>query len=252
MLRSSNPVMHNFNQSERSLESYKEVINTDMTVNGTLAKTGFLLLLALLTHSFGWNYAISNPQKAQYVMWTGLIGGFIIAMVISIKPMLAPWLSSLYAVIKGAFLGVISYHFESRYPGVVSLAVGLTLAILVGMVLLYHFKWVRVQGQFRKMVMIATFGVMIFYIVSIIAAYFFNFHFSINSIQNPTLLGIGFSLFVVALAAFNLVIDFQFIEGGEARGLPKFMEWYGAFGLLVTIVWLYIEILKLAAKLRNR
>ena len=154
--------------------------------------------------------------------------------------------------LQGVFLGAVSFRFESRYPGIVVQAVRLTLSILAAMVILYRFNLIRVTGKFKKAVVLATFGVMLFYLVSLIAWYFFNHHFALNSIKNPTWISFAFSFFVIALASFNLVLDFQFIEKGARKGLPKYMEWYGAFGLLVTIVWLYIETLRLMAKFRNR
>jgi uncharacterized YccA/Bax inhibitor family protein len=252
MLRSSNPVMHNFKRSERSLEDFQNPPNTDMTIRGTLNKTAYLLALAVVAHWWAWDYCTKNPQSILAFIWGGLLVGAGISFIISLKPKLAPTLSTIYALIKGAFLGAISIYFEAQYPGVISQAILVTLAVILAMVFLYHFGLVKVEGNFKKAVIIATVGIMLFYITSLIAAYLFDFHFAINSIKNPTLLGMAFSLFAVALASFNLVIDFQFIEHGSNTGLPKFMEWYGAFGLMVTIVWLYIEVLKLLAKMRNR
>jgi uncharacterized YccA/Bax inhibitor family protein len=186
-------------------------------------------------------------------MWVGIIGGLISALAISFKPNWAPVLAPLYALLEGLFIGGISAimnaAFAESYPGLIMQAVGLTFGVALAMFLLYNFRIISATERFKSMVFTATLGIGIFYLITMVLR---MFGVNVSFMYDSSLLSIGISLFVVAIAALNLIMDFDMIEQGAERGAPKFMEWYGAFGLMVTIVWLYIEILKLLSKLGSR
>jgi len=182
-------------------------------------------------------------------MWGGLIGGLVMALVISFKPTTAPFLAPVYALLEGLFLGAISAAFEVAYPGIVMQAVALTFGTLGTLLFAYRTGVIRATENFKLGVTAATGGIFLVYMASWIMGFF---GVSMPFIHESGLIGIGFSVFVVIIAALNLVLDFDFIENGVERGAPKFMEWYAAFGLLVTLVWLYIEILRLLSKLQSR
>lgn len=187
------------------------------------------------------------------LMWVGIIGGLISALAISFKPNWAPVLAPLYALLEGLFIGGISAimnaAFAESYPGLIMQAVGLTFGVALAMFLLYNFRIISATERFKSMVFTATLGIGIFYLITMVLR---MFGVNVSFMYDSSLLSIGISLFVVAIAALNLIMDFDMIEQGAERGAPKFMEWYGAFGLMVTIVWLYIEILKLLSKLGSR
>lgn len=222
-----------------------------MTINGTLAKTGILLLLVLASGAWSWNQVVSQAAPAWFsvAITVGWLVPFIAAIVISFVPKTAPWLSPVYAVTKGVILGIISAMFNAQFHGIVLTSILLTCGVLFGLLALYSTGVVRATEKFRAVVFAATAGIALFYILSMVLGLF---HIQIPGLFGNGLVGIGFSLFVVVIASLNLIIDFDFIERGAAGGAPKFMEWYGAFGLLVTLVWLYLEILRLLSKLRSR
>lgn len=224
-----------------------------MTVKGTLQKFGFLFLMVLGTAFFTWSEFAKGGNVTPF-MWTGAIGGIVIALILAFKPNLSPYLAPLYALLTGLFVGAISAIYNSAFaeiaPNIILNAVGLTLGVCAGMYLLYSFKIIQATQKFKAVVMTATAGIAIFYIiVMIMRAFGFS---GMTFLHEGSAIGIGFSVFVVALAALNLILDFDMIENGSQMGAPKYMEWYGAFGLLVTIVWLYIEILRLLSKLSSR
>jgi len=216
-----------------------------MTIQGTTNKTLILLGLAMLTAFWAWG----NPAASTPLVLPAVIGGFVVAIVTVFKKEWAPISAPVYAIIEGVVLGAVSMFFEKRYPGIVQQAVGLTFGTLFCLLLAYKSRLIRATENFKLGVVAATGGIALFYIVSMIAS-FFGARFSI--IYGNGLLAIGFSVFVVIIAALNLVMDFDFIEKGAEAGAPKYMEWYGAFGLMVTLVWLYLEILRLLAKLQSR
>jgi len=231
-----------------------------MTAKGTLNKFGFLFLLTLGTAFYSWKEAAQGGDAWTLVL-VGVFGGLILAIVMAFKKEWSPWLAPAYALLEGLFVGAVSAFFEfavsSRqggyaggYSGIVLQAVGLTFSVVVVMFLLYKFKIIQATPVFKKVIIIATLGIGIFYLV----CWFISLAggSAPSFIFQATPMGIGFSVFVVALAALNLILDFDMIEKGEEMGAPKYMEWYGAFGLLVTIVWLYMEILRLLAKLNKR
>jgi uncharacterized YccA/Bax inhibitor family protein len=181
-------------------------------------------------------------------MWIGIIGGLVAALVISFKPMTAPYLAIPYAALEGLAMGAISAVFERRYPGIAIQAVGATFAVFAAMLLAYKTGLIRVTERFRAVVLGATLAIGLFYLVTMGLSLF---HVSLGGMFNGSALGIGISLAIICVAALNLVLDFDIIESGAARGAPKYMEWFSAFGLLVTLVWLYMEILRLLANTRR-
>ncbi|MCR6662348.1 MAG: Bax inhibitor-1/YccA family protein [Luteimonas sp.] len=224
-----------------------------MTLNGTVNKTGFLLLLTVLTAAFAWSQAFGAdgnlaPGFSMYV-WGGAIGGFVIALVTVFKKEWAPVTAPLYALVEGFFLGAISALYNHLYEGIVMQAVLLTFGTLFALLFAYRSGLIKATENFKLGVVAATGGIALVYLATIVLGFF---GVSIPLIHESGLIGIGFSLFVVVIAALNLVLDFDFIETGVEQGAPKYMEWYGAFGLMVTLVWLYIEFLRLLAKLQSR
>lgn len=222
-----------------------------MTLNGTVNKTGILLLCALATAGWSWYSFVStgNPATAGGLMMLGLIGGFICAMVTVFKKEWSPVTAPLYALLEGLVLGGISAVINARYPGIAMEAVGITFGVLFALLLAYSARIIKVTQKFALGIFAATGGIMLFYFAQMILG-FFHIPF-LMSVNGSGAIGIGFSLFVAVIAALNLVLDFDFIERGVNYGAPKYMEWYGAFGIMVTLVWLYLEILRLLAKLRN-
>ena len=219
-----------------------------MTIGGTVNKTALSLLILLIAANFVWNRGASDP-----LLWTftlvGVIGGFLVAIATVFKQTWAPLTTPLYAGLEGLALGGISVVFEATYPGIVSQAVFLTFGTLGALLAAYRSGVIRATENFKLGVCAATGGIMLIYLATFILG-MFGVH--IPFIHGSGLFGIGFSAFVVVIAALNLVLDFDFIENGADHGAPKYMEWVGAFGLMVTLVWLYIEILHLLMKLRSR
>lgn len=222
-----------------------------MTLNGTVGKTAILLVLAVMTAAFAWSKVEVTPDgmTGGLYVWGGLIGGFILAMVTIFKKEWAPVTAPMYALVEGLFLGGISAVFEARYPGIAFQAVLLTFGTLFAMLMAYRSGLIKATENFKMGVVAATGGIALVYLATIVLGFF---GIEIPMIHGNGIVGIGFSLFVVAIAALNLVLDFDFIETGVERGAPKFMEWYGAFGLMITLVWLYIEFLRLLSKVQSR
>jgi uncharacterized YccA/Bax inhibitor family protein len=222
-----------------------------MTIQGTVHKTGFLLLLVLIGAWWTWKmfFAAQNPAVVYPWIMGGAIGGLVVAMVTIFKKEWAGITAPAYAVLEGFMLGGISSIFEAMYPGIVIQAVGLTFGTLFGLLIAYRSGLIKVTQNFRLGVVAATGGIFMVYMATWILGIF---GIGMPFIHESGILGIGFSVFVVIIAALNLVLDFDFIEHGAESGAPKFMEWYAAFGLMVTLIWLYIEILRLLAKLRSR
>ena len=223
-----------------------------MTVRGTLQKFGFLMIMVLGTALYSWKEFASGGNTMPLIL-VGAFGGLIIAIILTFKKEWSPFLAPAYALLEGLFVGAISayynYVFAAKAPFIIMNAVGLTLACAVAMYLLYSFKIIQATQKFKAIVMTATAGIGIFYLLTWVLSFF---GVSLPFLHEGSLMGIGFSLFVVAIAALNLILDFDMIEQGAALGAPKYMEWYGAFGLLVTIVWLYLEMLRLLSKLSSR
>ncbi|MFC6189647.1 MULTISPECIES: Bax inhibitor-1/YccA family protein [Pseudoxanthomonas] len=257
MIRSGNPALKESTFLDLGSGT---VVSRDagaMTLNGTVNKTGILLLLSVLTAAFAWTQSVVTgpdgtamvaPGVTIYALG-GAIGGFILAMVTVFKKTWSPVTAPLYALVEGFFLGAISAVFELKYPGIVFQAVVMTFGTLGALLAAYRSGLIRATENFKLGVVAATGGIALVYLVSMGLRLFGK---DIPLIHESGLVGIGFSLFVVVIAALNLVLDFDFIESGVEAGAPKYMEWYGAFGLMVTLVWLYIEFLRLLAKLQSR
>ena len=223
-----------------------------MTLSGTVHKTGLLLLLSLATASWTWYRFLEtrDPASVGGLLALGGIGGFICAMVTIFKKEWSPVSAPIYALLEGLLLGGISAMFDIRYPGIAIQAVALTFGTLLALLMAYSSGIIRVTRKFALGVVAATGGIALFYFAQMILG-FFHIPF-LTSVNGSGAIGIGFSLFVVGIAALNLVLDFDFIERGVNYGAPKYMEWYGAFGIMVTLIWLYLEMLRLLAKTRSR
>lgn len=239
----SNPILNEkFAAQEHILQG------ETMTVNGTLQITAFLGLLVVAAAAFVWSrFTLGYTDLAVMLMMIGGIAGLIIGLITAFTR--NKYLVPVYAVLEGMFLGGISAQFEMTYPGIVSQAVAGTFAALFSMLILYRAGVIKCTDKFRSVVFIATASIAVLYIVDFIGHFF---GLAVPLINTSSAFGIGFSLLVIVIAALNLIVDFDFIERGTQSMLPKDYEWYGAFGLMVTIIWLYVEILKLLAKLNNR
>lgn len=253
LTQSSNPVFTNavFDRTRAGIQEDR------MTINGTVNKTGLMLLILAFAAIFTWRkffdaYDYSTQQGAFSAVSTWLlvggIGGFITALITTFSPRRSAVTAPVYAVFEGLFLGGISALFESMYPGLVMRAVALTFGVFFVLLLLYRSGTIRATGKFRMIVFAATGGIALVYLVSFVVGLFGA---RLNFLYDSSPLSIGISLVIVVVAALNLILDFDFIERGAAEGAPKYMEWYGAFGLMVTLIWLYLELLRLLAKLAS-
>ena len=237
--RSGNPA---FTKNFTGL-SYDLPLEQRMTLDGAVNKTGILLALCFTGGFIGWNIPA--------LMIPGAIIGFILAMVTIFRsPSKARSTDTLYSLYQGIFVGGITMFFEAQFPGIAIQAIGLTFGILASLLFCYKSGLIKPTENYKLMVSSATMGIALLYLNRIKMTLYDSA--SISLIHSNGLAGIGFSLFVVAIAALNLVLDFDFIEEGAEKGMPRYMEWYGAFSLMVTLIWLYMEILRLLAKLRSR
>ena len=250
LTKTSNPVLTEKRFGRESIAS-----SGAMTVNGTINKTALMLLLVVAAAMFTWNkfFGVANPEAASSIVmpWVivGGIGGLITALVTIFRPQSSGISAPIYAVFEGLLLGGLSAIFESMYSGIVMRAVALTLAVFAIMLFVYRSGIIKVNRKFMLGVVAATGGIALIYFVSFIAG---MFGANLNFLHGSGTFSIGFSLVVVGVAALNLVLDFAFIDRASQSGAPKYMEWYGAFGLMVTLIWLYLEILRLLAKLAGR
>lgn len=221
-----------------------------MTMTGTLNKFGILMALLIASTLFAWDqfYKGSDPMP---LMMTGIFGGMLLAIVMMFKMSWSSVLAPAYAVLEGLFLGSVSAFFNEAYPGLPIQAVTLTLLVAGIMFLVYRFRIIPVTQRFRQIILVATAALAVFYLVQWVGHQFFGTIIG-SFTQDASPLGIGFSVFVVVLASLNLLLNFDMIEKGAEMQAPKYMEWYSAFGLLVTLIWLYLEILRLLSKLQKR
>lgn len=253
-LKSSNPAMKAFENTENlSLGPTDQFVADEsqrMTINGTINKTGMLIVIAMVTGAWGWSKVMTAPQLLMPFFWTSLVVSIGCYIALWKRPDWASVVAPIYAAVEGVFLGALSGIIENIYPGIAMQAAMATMATVVGMLVAYRTGIIRATPMFKKIVITATMGIMVFYAISIVAS-LFGINFSVNQFGNSSKISIGLSLFIVVIAAMNLILDFDFIERGATKGAPKYMEWYGAFGLMVTIVWLYIEMLRLISKLRD-
>ncbi|MDR0793327.1 MAG: Bax inhibitor-1/YccA family protein [Chitinophagaceae bacterium] len=251
LFESGNPTL-----SEKIFRRSLDVTDTGtMTVRGAISKFGLLLFLVIAGAVYTWNlYAQYKLQTMQTLFYVGLFGGFVLGMVITFKPNTAKYLAPVYAILEGLFIGGLSaivnqmmIEKASGYRGIVPQAVALTLGIALVMFLLYNFRIIKPTQKFKAVIVSAMSGIFIFYLVYFVLSLF---HVNIAFMQwgDNSMLGIGINLFVVIIAALSLILDFERIEVGQEMGAPKQMEWYGAFGVLVTIVWHYIQVLKLLTR----
>lgn len=224
--------------------------DTPMTIGGTAAKTAFLLLLTIVAASWGWTQIdpVAGSVDIPGWWWIVMIGAVVLAIVTAFKPAIAVFTGPLYAVAMGVVVGAISHIYDAQFEGIVLQALMATAAVFVVMLVLFVTRTIKVTARLRGAIIGATFGIMLFYLASIVLALF---NVNMPLIWDSGAFGIGFSVLVVGIAAFNLMLDFDMIERGVAANAPRSYEWYGAFGLMVTIIWLYIEILRLLSKLRD-
>ncbi len=251
LFQSGNPTL-----SEKVFErSVDRTENGVMTVRGSIVKFGFLLTMVIVGAVYTWNmyYNLQQSTMGTFLM-IGLFGGMIIGFIIAFKPTLAKYLAPAYGLLEGfvlgAFSAIINDMFAAKAPNLVLTAVGLTFGVAIAMFLLYSFRIIRPTQKFRAIIMASVLGIAIFYFITIILS-LFHIYIPFMSITDSSPLAIGINLFIVAIAALSLILDFENIEVGANTGAPKYMEWYGAWGLLVTMVWLYLEILKLLSRFAN-
>jgi uncharacterized YccA/Bax inhibitor family protein len=245
-MRSGNPVFNNSTFTRTGLRAGTQ----PMTIGGVVQKSFILLLLVAGTAALTWNYGQTHLGAVSGIVTLGAIGGLILGLVTSFKINWAPVTAPIYAVFEGAFIGGISMVFETKFHGIVFQAVCLTFGTMFALLAAYQSRLIRVNDTFRSVIVAATGGILIVYLINMVMGLFF--HHPLSIVTGNGTLSIGFSIVVVVIAALNLVLDFDFVERATASGAPKPMEWYAAFGLIVTLVWLYIEILRLLAKTRQR
>tara|TARA_X000000368_G_scaffold87280_1_gene66362 strand:- start:228 stop:956 length:729 start_codon:yes stop_codon:yes gene_type:complete len=241
-MRSANPALNNNTFKNTGRFSGTQA----MTIDGTVNKTALGLLLLMTSAIYSWN----SPGEALGWFVPITIFTFILLIITIFNKKAAPYTVPLYCLAEGVVLGGISKFADNMFSGIASQAMGITFGILAALLILYKSKLIAVTDNFRLGVVSATFGVFIIYILSLIFP-LFGKNFMAPFFEND-IWGIGFSLFVIGIASMNLVLDFDFIEKGVENGAPKYMEWYGAFGLMITLIWLYVEILNLLMKLRSR
>ncbi|MGP8185935.1 MAG: Bax inhibitor-1/YccA family membrane protein [Terracidiphilus sp.] len=253
LFKTSNPALGSKTFENLSGAQYGGLVDeaTRMTLSGTVNKTGILLLCAIATAAWTWRLFLQSLDFADVApfMIAGALGGFIVAMVTVFKKEWSPVTAPIYALLEGLVLGGLSALMELRYPGIAIQAVSLTFGTLFVLLLAYRSGLIPVTQKLRMGIVAATGGIAVFYLLQMLLGFFGVRFYAVNG---SGAIGIAFSLFVVAIAALNLVLDFDFIEQGVNAGAPKYMEWYGAFGIIVTLVWLYLEILRLLYKLRSR
>lgn len=237
--KTGNPVLTN-----KTFHGRRAAKNDSMTLDGAVNRTAALLGVLISAAVFGWFYVAPAPALILPL----ILGAFIVAIILVVKKEAAPQLAPLYAILEGAAVGAISRFYNEQYSGIVLQAVGLTVSVAIVMLILYKGKIIKVTENFKLAVVSATLGIMFYYLIDLIVRFFGK---SLPLIFDSGPWGIAFSLFVIGIAALNLVMDFDFIEKGAEQHAPKYMEWYAAFGLMVTLVWLYLEILRLLAKSRR-
>lgn len=248
-MRTSNPAF-----SEKALRGLAATGTEPMTVSGAVQKSLFLILLVIASAGWAWSQAFPQGWSAESVpqipawYFIAIFGAFILAMVIIFKQTTAPYLAPVYALLEGVALGAISAIFEYQYSGIVVQAIFGTFGVFIAMLLAYQSGLIKATEKFKLGVVAATGGIAVIYIIDLVLQFF---GLSVPYLHDSGPMGIGISVVIVVVAALNLILDFDFIEQGAARRAPKYMEWYGAFGLLITLVWLYLEILRLLAKSRR-
>ncbi|SHM26039.1 Uncharacterized membrane protein, YccA/Bax inhibitor family [Chitinophaga jiangningensis] len=243
LFQSNNPVLKEsmFNKAAQQGEA--------MTLRGTVNKMSFMLVLLIAAAVFSWGQFTMGTGNAFPLMIGGALGGFVLALIIIFKKEWAGYLAPAYALAEGLFLGAISAVYNAQSHGIVMQAVGLTFGVFIAMLILYRVGVIRATERFKSIIITATLGIGIFYLAAIVLR---MFNIEMPLIHSSGTFGIVFSLIVVAIAALNLILDFDMIEQGVEQGAPKYFEWYASFGLMVTLVWLYLEILRLLSKINRR
>jgi uncharacterized YccA/Bax inhibitor family protein len=242
-MRTSNPALN-----DSSFDTIALAGEEKMTIQGTVNKSFILIALVFSTALLSWDFMLKSSSGVMYVIAAAILA-LIFGLVTSFKPTWSPYTAPAYALFEGVFLGAISGYFDSIYPGIAIQAVLLTCATFVCLLLAYRSGLIKATENFKLGIVAATGAIGLIYLATFILGFF---GIQIPLIHGNGIVGIGFSLVVVVIAALNLVLDFDFIEQGEAKGAPKYMEWYASYGLLVTLVWLYIEMLRLLSKLSSR
>ncbi|WP_301109367.1 Bax inhibitor-1/YccA family protein [Sporosarcina sp.] len=243
-MRSSNPSLGRDTFRGLRTDSTRQV----MTINGTVNKTFLLFILLCATATFTWSQYFAG-NNIQPLMLIGLIGGFVVALITIFVKKIAAYTAPLYALLEGLAIGGISAMYETQFAGITTQAILLTFGTLFSLLFIYKSGWIKVTQNFRMGVFAATGAVFFVYIADLILRFF---GMNVPFIHETGLVGIIISVVIVVIAALNLVLDFDFIEEGANQQAPKYMEWYGAFGLMITLVWLYLEILRLISKLRSK
>ena len=243
-MASSNPVF-----SKATIDRVRENVkhNGAMTVNGSLQKTSFLLAVLMAFSVFSWSITSSNPTSGAGLIFGSMIAAFVVGLIIIFKKP-SPTLATIYAALEGIVLGGISYIFNDQYQGIVLQAVTLTIAVTIAMLVLYKTEIIKVTEKLRSVIMVATIGVLVFYILTWIIGIFSPSIYASLTIGTS---GVVIAGVIVLIAAFNLLLDFNFIDEGTKKELPKEFEWFAAFGLMVTLIWLYISILRMLFASRN-
>jgi uncharacterized YccA/Bax inhibitor family protein len=248
-MKTSNPVL---TQDTFPSRSWGSTVSDAMTVRGVIFKTALLLAVTVLSAAFTWRYFAASPAHLGSLnswMLLSIFGGFGIALATVFKKEWSPVTAPLYAAVEGVFIGAITLVLEASFPGIAIQAATGTFGTLAAMLFLYQSGLVKVTDTFRAVVGTATLGIALTYLATIVLSFF---SINVGFVNGNGLFGILFSLFVIGIAALNFVLDFDAIETGASRGAPKYMEWFGAFALMVTLIWLYIEFLRLLSKLRSR
>jgi uncharacterized YccA/Bax inhibitor family protein len=248
LFRSSNPALSDKIFDKAGTADRSEA----MTIQGTVDKLFILTVLLSVAAAYSW-HLMGTPEmmvQAMGLLMGGALIAFVVGLVICFKMSWAPVLAPVYALCEGLLLGCISAVYEKMYNGIVVQSLGLTLAVLLILLFAYKTRLIKVTDHLRAGIIAATGAICLLYVAEMVLRGFF--HYQIPVINDATPIGIGFSLLVVFIASMNLVLDFDFIERGAEDGAPKYMEWYGAFGLLVTLIWVYLEILRLLSKMRRR
>lgn len=244
-MRSGNPSL-----KKEAFEKFDNLGSGEtMTIGGTVNRTFILILLLLAAFVYSWNAFVTNPGNVLPLILVGAIGGLIVAIITIFVPKVSPFTAPLYALLEGLFLGAISAQYETQYGGIVFQAVLLTIAVLLSLLLVYKSGLIKVTQNFRMGVIAATGAIFLVYVISFIGSFF---GFNVPYLHDSSPVGIAISVVIVIIAALNLVLDFDYIENASNSRVPKYFEWYGAFGLLITLVWLYLEILRLLSKIRSR
>ncbi|MDH7462002.1 Bax inhibitor-1/YccA family protein [Chitinophagaceae bacterium 26-R-25] len=247
IFRSGNPVL----SEKRFQENVGFNDGQVMTQSGTMNKFFLMSLLLISSAVFTWNAFYQGVNIMPWMLGSVLLG-LVVALVLTFKPVWGSFLAPIYALLEGVFLGSISAIYNNVFakvaPGIVTQAVGLTFGVVIAMFVLYKFNVIKVTEQLKSIIVMATAGIAIFYLIAMVLRFFNIDIMMVSDANRGSMLGIGISLFVVGIAALNLLLDFDRIDSLAKQGAPKYMEWYGAFGLMVTIVWLYLEILRLLSR----